>query len=265
VDDPWFDSIEGGEVLIFDFDEVLYPLGVSNITLDYYYGQNNGPADGQAFFYTAANATGVPVATIDLTDFGGNNNNGSQAFNNPSIENIRSIKISVIDQDSYYSVTDITFDAVTAYTIFTGDNGNTNVGVPFNNSSDPNFIEGLAGNDNLFGGLGADVFAWGQRHDDDGSGGAATDTIIDFNLAQGDALDLSDLLIDEENGALADYLSFTISGASDVLEIDPDGAGAGGVTQNITFFNNNDLTSIGTGTDAEIISALLAGNHLIVD
>jgi hypothetical protein len=86
---------------------------------------------------------------------------------------------------------------------------------------------GGPGSDTLTGGVGADVFKW--QLDDTG-----IDTITDFNLsggsfdlAEGDKLDLRDLLTDEgdapSNLELADFLHFTQNDSNLELRIDPNG------------------------------------------
>ncbi|MFQ3787610.1 BapA/Bap/LapF family large adhesin [Halomonas sp. A29] len=78
-------------------------------------------------------------------------------------------------------------------------------------------IVGGAGDDILVGGLGADTFVW-NLGDQGVAGSAAIDTVKDFSLAEGDRLDLSDLLSDnsgpehlrfeaEEGGSTTLYIS----------------------------------------------------------
>src|SRR5690606_7281697 len=64
---------------------------------------------------------------------------------------------------------------------------------------------GGQGDDLLYGGRGSDTFVW--RNGEQGD-----DRIFDFTAggAEGDVLDLRDLLDGEESGALADYLRFTV-------------------------------------------------------
>ncbi|UYG02002.1 DUF5801 domain-containing protein [Halomonas sp. LR3S48] len=78
-------------------------------------------------------------------------------------------------------------------------------------------LMGGAGDDTLVGGLGADTFAW-NLGDQGEAGSAAVDTVKDFSLAEGDRLDLSDLLSDnsgpehlrfeaDESGSTTLYIS----------------------------------------------------------
>jgi serralysin len=87
--------------------------------------------------------------------------------------------------------------------ILTGNNANN---VLDGGKGDDILIGGL-GSDTLKGGLGADVFKWGA--DDVVSPGdvsSNTDTITDFSLAQGDQLDLRDLLDGESESNISDYI-----------------------------------------------------------
>jgi len=145
-------------------------------------------------------------------------------------------------------------------------------------------LYGGAGNDSLLGGEGID-FLYGGQGDDTMSGGAgggdtfvwnssdggtvlnpADDTITDFiSGANGDVLDLSNLLQGEESGSLTDYLHFQSDGNGGTdIQIDADGGGTFEMVQNIGL-DGIDLTAGGTLTDQDIINSLLATGNLIVD
>jgi Ca2+-binding RTX toxin-like protein len=85
-------------------------------------------------------------------------------------------------------------------------------------------LVGGAGNDTLTGGTGADQFTMLP--------GDGTDTITDFNGAQGDKLNLGDLLYNYANGAggaLAGFLQMSTSGGNTTVSVDIDGpSGPGG-------------------------------------
>jgi Ca2+-binding RTX toxin-like protein len=199
----------------------------------------------------------------------------------------------VLQQIQYdYNSSGVGSDAMRRITITVNDGGTvsnvttTNIQVSADSSNNTIFgtpqtdrLEGLAGDDLLTGGqgddvltggLGSDTFVWELNDDVNALSGPTTDIISDFNLAQGDALDLADLLIDEENGSLTDYLSFTavssttggVTTTDTVIDIDVNGTNLGGDTQQISMLSV-DLTA--PGNDAAIISALLAANNLIVD
>ena len=140
-------------------------------------------------------------------------------------------------------------------------------------------LYGAAGNDTLSGGEGNDLIVGGAG-DDILSGGAgedifdfnfadigtaaspAIDTITDFNLNEGDVLDISDLLSDEENNDLTQYLSFDQADPSNpVLEIRD--TADGDITQKINL-QGVDLSVFGS-TDTEIIDGLLNNGNLGTD
>ncbi|WP_108945282.1 VCBS domain-containing protein [Shewanella halifaxensis] len=125
---------------------------------------------------------------------------------------------------------------------------------------------GGAGNDELYGGEQLnpddnerDFFEWGGSSAD-----GSTDTVFGFNH-QIDTLDLSDLLINEENGNLEDFLSFSFSGGDTTITIDADGLDSG--TDGVTIvLDGVDLSSIYGSSDAStIISQLINDEALIVD
>ncbi|MCM2972054.1 VCBS domain-containing protein, partial [Larsenimonas suaedae] len=124
-------------------------------------------------------------------------------------------------------------------------------------------LEGGSGNDILTGGSGADVFAW-MRGDEGTNSRPAEDHIRDFNMAEGDRIDLSDMLdVAETNvDVLAQYLHFTSGGdGSSTIEVKAgEGAPSEGVTQKIVL-DNTDITSLG-GSDIEIIRQLVDSNTL---
>ncbi len=84
---------------------------------------------------------------------------------------------------------------------------------------------GRAGNDQIFGGAGADTFVFLAA--DVGNG---IDHIVDFTLAQGDRLDLRDVLsgYDPLADALSDFVQFTTSPWGEtIVKVDTDGIGTG--------------------------------------
>ncbi|WP_218024761.1 VCBS domain-containing protein [Cobetia marina] len=123
-------------------------------------------------------------------------------------------------------------------------------------------LVGGSGNDILTGGDGADTFQWMSGDDVNSEGGMAMDTITDFSVADGDVIDLSDLL--QSNGdadALSSFLHFESDGdGGTTIEISVDGSAGSNVTQEITL-QDVDLTS-GGDSDAQIIQSLLDSNSL---
>ena len=157
-------------------------------------------------------------------------------------------------------------------------------------------IEGGAGADVMRGDLGADVFAWSLG---DGSATAGTtlaadgnlygvssdvhlagttDLVTDFSKADGDVLDLRDLLIDEQHlglnpGNLEQYLHFEVSNGSTVVHVSTTGGFASGnydpsyedqtiVLQNVNLLNDGSAALL---NDNAVIQDLLKNNRLIVD
>ncbi|MFD0915109.1 choice-of-anchor C family protein [Pseudahrensia aquimaris] len=89
------------------------------------------------------------------------------------------------------------------------------------------FLNGGDGNDQLFGGVGADIFFIAQN--------SSLDTIEDFNAGQGDLIDISEFGFN----STADFQSFTFDGASTVIEL--------GSTDTVTVtVEGVDLTSFST-------------------
>ncbi|MFM4705379.1 retention module-containing protein [Aeromonas bivalvium] len=137
-------------------------------------------------------------------------------------------------------------------------------------SQGDDILYGGAGSDILTGGLGSDTFVW-QLPDAGTASQPALDTITDFNLAQGDRLDLSDMLKGSGAGSVNDLLAHVqvsvtagSDGASDLrLDISPDGSGQ--VTQSIAL-RDVDLSSLdlGGGSQSEILTSLIDSQHLII-
>ncbi|HEC0040926.1 TPA: type I secretion C-terminal target domain-containing protein, partial [Acinetobacter baumannii] len=87
-------------------------------------------------------------------------------------------------------------------------------------------LEGGAGNDTLNGGIGADtaIFKILAGFGNDATGGNGVDTWSDFNISQGDKINISELIIgpaSKEN--LNQFVSFEKSGSTVTLSLDRDG------------------------------------------
>ena len=120
---------------------------------------------------------------------------------------------------------------------------------------------GSAGDNILIGGDGADAFIW--QTDDLGSAASpAEDIIKDFqNGVGGDVLDLSDVLIGEENNALDQYLSFNFASGDTTIEIRSQ---AGGDVLQKVKLEGVDLSGLGNN-DADIINKLISDGNLRLD
>jgi len=90
-------------------------------------------------------------------------------------------------------------------------------------------LDGGAGNDILWGGSGNDVL-WGGTGADTflfTSAEHGVDTIKDFSLAQGDVLDISNILtgFDPLTDSLSDYVNISQSGGNTIVKVDATGSG----------------------------------------
>ncbi len=130
-----------------------------------------------------------------------------------------------------------------------------------------NTLFGAAGNDTLYGGDGDDILIASDGIDSlyGGSGidtflfnatNTSSDTIADFSLAQGDKIDVSDILqgYDPLTDAIEDWVQITTSGSNSLLKVDVDG-GANSFVQIAT------ITGV-TGLTDE--AALVTNGNLIV-
>ena len=129
-------------------------------------------------------------------------------------------------------------------------------------------LDGGQGDDLLIGGLGSDQMTGGAGADTfkfaaaDVDGTLAKDTIMDFNTADGDKLDLADLLNGETASNLDDYLNFETQGADTLVHVNKAGDfGAGAQADHTILLKDVNLA----GLDNEIINDLLSNNNLIID
>ncbi|MEZ4483666.1 MAG: type I secretion C-terminal target domain-containing protein, partial [Syntrophotaleaceae bacterium] len=126
-------------------------------------------------------------------------------------------------------------------------------------------LHGDGGNDSLTGGLDADTFAW-HLGDQGTTTAPAIDTVTDFSTGDGDRLDLSDLLQDEDSGNLEQYLHFEQQGSDTVVHISHDGSFTADdyhATDQVIVLEGMDLSS--HGSDAAIIEFLRTNGHLTTD
>jgi Ca2+-binding RTX toxin-like protein len=114
-------------------------------------------------------------------------------------------------------------------------------------------LVGGGGADNLYGGLGADSFVFDLAGMD-----GTFDQIGDFKLAEGDKLDIRDLLIgyDPVTEAITDFIQITTSGANSIVKVDRDGTDTAYSLQQIAAITN------ATGLTDE--AALKASGNLVV-
>ena len=103
-----------------------------------------------------------------------------------------------------------------------------------------NTLTGGLGNDILTGGDGADIFKWTSA-DITSSGTPFTDTITDFSIADGDRLDLTDVLTGEPANDLTSYLSVVDTPSGDVeVSVYADGVLGGTADMTIVIQNPTD-------------------------
>ncbi|MNQ40907.1 RTX-I toxin determinant A from serotypes 1/9 [compost metagenome] len=130
---------------------------------------------------------------------------------------------------------------------------------------------GGKGDDILYGNGGSDTFKW-ELGDQGTTAQPAVDVIKDFSNAAvsagGDVLDLKDLLQQETDGTLSQYLHFSkdpANSANTIIEISTTGKIGQGADQKIVL-ENVDLTDGGRlATDHAIINDLLTKGKLHVD
>lgn len=111
------------------------------------------------------------------------------------------------------------------------------------------YIYADAGNDVLYGGDGLDTLIGGTGADtfvfEAASAFNNVDVITDFSTAQGDKLDIADLLTgyDPLTSAITDFLEITTSGSNSIVKVDRDGTGSTySLTQIATLQNVTGLT-----------------------
>ncbi|MCE9685976.1 retention module-containing protein [Shewanella sp. AS16] len=145
--------------------------------------------------------------------------------------------------------------------------------------SGDDYLDGGPGNDSLSGGTGSDYLIGGTGSDvldggvdtardafiwEAGSADGSTDTVMNFDPAH-DVLDLSDILLNEENNNLDDYLQFDFSGGNTTITIDANGTLAGGDNVTIVLDGIDLSVTYGTTNESQIIANLIADHALIVD
>jgi len=134
-----------------------------------------------------------------------------------------------------------------------------------NGGAGRDILIGGPGNDTLTGGIGSDTFKW-VLGDGGSAGSPAMDRVTDFNTALpsagGDILDLRDLLVGENAGNLANYLSFSYDSGTGhtTIAVKSDGVN---VDQYIVVEGVNLVGSF--TTDQAVITDLLTKGKLITD
>ncbi|NTV95090.1 MAG: tandem-95 repeat protein, partial [Thiobacillus sp.] len=139
-------------------------------------------------------------------------------------------------------------------------------------------LYGGTGNDLLEGGAGADTFVW-TLADRGTAGSPAHDGIRDFNVAEGDRMDLRDLLVNEHGdagdiGNLDRYIDIASDGAGNtVIRVSSTGGftdgnyAAGAEDQRITLKDTDLYAQYGVsyGNDAELIGKMMQQGQLVTN
>nr|WP_320158886.1 ABSDF2314 family large adhesin [Acinetobacter sp. AC1-2] len=100
-----------------------------------------------------------------------------------------------------------------------------------------------ASHDIISTGAGADTVVYNLLNAADATGGNGTDEWTDFNLAQGDKVDISSLLNGANAGNISNYVSVTSDGAGNTLiSIDRDGTGNTYNSTDLIVLKNTDTT-----------------------
>ncbi|CZF83843.1 Poly(beta-D-mannuronate) C5 epimerase 7 [Grimontia marina] len=132
------------------------------------------------------------------------------------------------------------------------DGGRHNDGIR-GGKGDDTIIGGL-GNDVLRGDSGNDTFVWRKNE-------FGTDRILDFN-PKFDTLDLGDLLINESQNPLGNYLKFELNNGSTVISIDAD---LSGTYEQSIILEGVDLFDIYGSTKEDIINGMFDAGAIVTD
>ncbi|MGZ8251426.1 MAG: beta strand repeat-containing protein [Methylophilaceae bacterium] len=131
---------------------------------------------------------------------------------------------------------------------------------------------GGIGDDSFTGGIGADIFKWNLA--DKGTPGTIsnnTDTITDFSVAEGDRLDLRDLLSDENNINILNYIDVIANVGNTTIHISSTGGftggnyAAGNEDARIVLNNVDLFAATGMTNEANLLQNLIQNNKLIID
>ena len=255
-----FNSANGNEVSVTDVDGNLAStqLSVNNGTLTVSLSGSatiSAGADGSNTLTISGSETDINATLASLTYQGDANFNGAD-------------ELTVVSSDSAgvpLSDTDTVAIAVNP-DIVGGPGMDTLTG-----GSGDDVLIGGAGDDTLTGSAGVDTFVW-ELNDGGSVGNPAEDTITDFDTATvaagGDVLDLSDLLIDEENNDLTDFLHVETQGADTVVHVSTTGGFAGGFDANAADqtieLSNIDLVA-GFADQNALLQDLINNGKLITD
>ena len=138
---------------------------------------------------------------------------------------------------------------------------------------------GQGGDDTLIGSDGSDILIGGEGNDfldagidndvdlfiwNNGSADGSIDTIYNFNVLH-DSLDISEILLDEENNTLDDYFNFNFAAGNTTITLDNNGGEIGGDTLTIELENIDLSVLYGSTNENVIIDSLLFDDAIIVN
>ncbi|WP_219591221.1 calcium-binding protein, partial [Aeromonas salmonicida] len=127
-------------------------------------------------------------------------------------------------------------------------------------------LVGGLGNDILKGDAGADTFTWLQG--DTTGGTIAKDYVVDFSRAEGDKLDLSDLLDHDGSHNQNDLKGLlSVFQDSEGVHLQVKESSTASVTQEIVLMNHtfDSLTGSAASTSSQVIDYMLSNNMLDID
>ena len=274
----WTFSTASGNPML-NGEPVDFSLAKDNLTID-----PNGAAGNATF--TLPDGVVFDTLEFSATDYADGKTSNTGDSSDYYIQSVSVKEVPDIATEYEYSVTDEAGNESEPVTVVI--NAGTGTVIPGDGDDEPgtpNIINGTRGHDELIGtdqddiitggqrndiltgGEGKDIFVWNAGDDRSFIGQNPSDIVTDFNIAEGDVLDFSDLLVGEESGNLTDFISITEDGSDIVIQLKPD---AGEVTQTV-ILQGKSLADLGVGgfdtstQQAEIINKLVQDGHVSVD
>ncbi|MFB9872961.1 Ig-like domain-containing protein, partial [Vreelandella sulfidaeris] len=125
---------------------------------------------------------------------------------------------------------------------------------------------GGPGDDILFGGTGSDTFKW-EFGDEGTAENPAIDRVMDFTPSDGDSLDIADLLQDESEDTIGQYVMAAEEGEDTVLYLSSQGSLAGDKenADQIVRLEGKTFEDFGGGSAQDVIQHMLNNEQLKID
>jgi Ca2+-binding RTX toxin-like protein len=180
-----------------------------------------------AHFTTIAADSAIASSTIKMLTTGADVFNGTTT---PKTAVFGGAGNDTIDYSKATSAIAKFLDGGSGNDILRGANGSSDI---LHGGSGNDKLNGGGGKDTLTGGTGADVFIFNNI--------SSIDHVTDFNKAQGDKIDLHDVLsFDSALGdAITDFVSMRQVGANTVLSVDTDGKAGGTAWHDVSILDNS--------------------------